>query len=79
MNKYLTGDITWFLPNPPSTQPWPPRTWTRGIWRWWHRQQRLNAHEYVKAFSDALLNGCGFMRYDESGTHHVPYREVRIK
>lgn len=57
-------------------QSFPPRTWTRGMWRWWYREQRIQARESMKAVMDVVLYGAGFVRIGATGVHHVPYHEV---
>jgi hypothetical protein len=68
--------MPWHLNKPPSLKPFPPRTWTRGIWKWYYRQSRICARESAKAFTDAVCFGAGFTRIDANGIEHVPYNEV---
>jgi len=55
------------------TADFPPRTWTRGIWKWWYRQTRISRRETDKAFMDTVLFGCGFTRVSPRRITHVPY------
>ncbi len=64
------------LIEPISLKPWPPRSWPRSVWKWYHRESRLCARESAKVFSDAVLYGAGFTRIDAGGVKHVPYWDV---
>lgn len=54
----------------------PPRTWDRGMWRWYHRQSRICARESAKVLADAVIYGAGFTKISADGVQHIPYRQA---
>jgi hypothetical protein len=55
---------------------WPPRTWNRGIWKWWHRASRIAARETSKCMVDMIAYGTGLARVTANGVECIPYKEV---
>jgi hypothetical protein len=54
----------------------PPRSWSRSIWRWYWRQSRIAARESTKTMQDLIIYGAGFCRIDADGVTHVPYADI---
>lgn len=44
-----------------------PRSWNRGLWKWFYRLNRVHLRELEKAEIDKMLFGTGFMHYPNGG------------
>ena len=54
-----------------------PRWWTKPLWKWFYRLQRVHLRELEKAEIDKMLYGTSFMCYPNDGDpRRIPPQEV---